>query len=144
MVWLGERIYPQCDSKVIVTYLTRSWCLVLLCTNALTKASRSSGGIDFSRAQVPCAPNRSVHLIPLGLKCVADTVSQRGSTVGAAAGSGSRVCFSLASPKSPRCGQVGACCSFDFLGSVQQQVIILALGLLNQEHGAFAGYSHLL
>lgn len=30
----------------------------------------------------------------------------------------------LASPKgalSPRCGQVGACCSFDFLGSVQKQ-----------------------
>lgn len=53
----------------------------------------------------------------------------------------------LASPKvtvSPRCGQVGACCSFDFLGSVQQQVIILTLGLLNREHGAFAGYSHLL
>lgn len=44
----------------------------------------------------------------------------------------------------PRCGQVGACCSFDSLGSVQQQVIILTLGLLNQEHGAFAGYSHLL
>lgn len=43
-----------------------------------------------------------------------------------------------------RCGQVGACCSFDFLGSVQQQVILLTLGLLNQEHGAFAGYSHLL
>lgn len=53
----------------------------------------------------------------------------------------------LASPKGTvglRCGQVGACCSFDFLGSVQQQVIILTLGLLNQEHGAFAGYSHLL
>lgn len=53
----------------------------------------------------------------------------------------------LASPKgavSARCGQVGACCSFDFLGFVQQQVIILTLGLLNQEHGAFAGYSHLL
>lgn len=53
----------------------------------------------------------------------------------------------LASPKgavSARCGQVGACCSFDFLGSVQHQVIILTLGLLNQEHGAFAGYSHLL
>lgn len=38
---------------------------------------------------MPCAPNRSVHLIPLGLKCVADTVSQHGSTVGATAGSGS-------------------------------------------------------
>lgn len=53
----------------------------------------------------------------------------------------------LASPKgavSPRCGQVGACCSFDFLGSVQQQVTILTLGLSNQEHGAFAGYSHIL
>lgn len=58
------------------------------------------------------------------------TLSQHGSPVGAAAGSGSRVCF-LGSPKgtvSPRCGQVGACCSFDFLGSVQQQVIILTPG----------------
>lgn len=51
---------------------------------------------------------------------------------------------SLKGTVSPRCGQVGACCSFDFLGSVQQQVIILTLGLLNWEHGAFAGYSHLL
>lgn len=67
--------------------------MVLLCINALTKASKSFGGVYFSRAQVPCAPDRSVHLIPLGFKCVADIVSQHGSTVGAAAGSGSRVSF---------------------------------------------------
>lgn len=64
-------------------------CILML----LLKPPGALGGVYFSRAQVPCAPDRSVHLIPLGLKCVADIVSQHGSTVGAAAGSGSRICF---------------------------------------------------
>lgn len=43
----GERIYLQCDWNVMVTYLMGSWCLVLLCTAALTEASRSFGGVYF-------------------------------------------------------------------------------------------------
>ena len=83
------------------------------------------------------------------LKCGGrHAVSQCGNTIGAPAYSGLSVCFlclSLKDAVSPRGSQIGACCSSDLFGcSETSHSLKQALWLFNQEHGAFAGYSHLL
>lgn len=101
-------------------WLSHHWVGSFVLT-LLLKPTETFGEFYFRGAQVPCAPDGSVHLISLGLqRVVADTVSQGGNTIEAPASSGSRVCFlclSLKDAVSPRCSQVGACCSFDLFGS---------------------------